>query len=35
VATHASAYNDLITSWPAIVEASHRTGHVRTQMDLV
>ena len=34
-AEHARAYNDLITSWPAIVEASHRTGHVRTQMDLV
>lgn len=34
-AEHARAYNDLITSWPAIVEASHRVGHVRTQMDLV
>jgi len=34
-AEHARAYNELITSWPAIVEASHRTGHVRTQMDLV
>jgi putative DNA methylase len=34
-AEHARPYNELITSWPAIVEASHRTGHVRTQMDLV
>lgn len=34
-AEHARPYNELITSWPAIVEASHHTGHVRTQMDLV
>ena len=34
-AEHARAYNELITSWPAIVDASHRVGHVRTQMDLV
>lgn len=34
-AEHARSYNELIMSWPAIVEASHRTGHVRTQIDLV
>ncbi len=34
-AEQAGAYNELITSWPAIVEASHGVGHVRTQMELV
>lgn len=34
-AEHARAYNELITSWPAIVDASHSIGHVRTQMELV
>ncbi|MDP3151460.1 MAG: DUF1156 domain-containing protein [Archangium sp.] len=34
-AEQARPYNELITSWPAIVEASHGVGHVGTQMDLV
>lgn len=34
-AEHARQYNDLITSWPAIVEASQKAGHVRTQLDLL
>lgn len=34
-AEHARAYNELITSWPAIVEASNRVGHVRTQIGLL
>jgi putative DNA methylase len=28
-------YNDLITSWPAIVEASAKVGHVGTQLGLL
>ena len=28
-------YNDLITSWPAIVEASEKVGHVGTQLALL
>jgi putative DNA methylase len=28
-------YNDLITSWPAIVEASEKVGHVGTQLGLL
>jgi putative DNA methylase len=34
-AEQARAYNELIMSWPAIVDASHGVGHVRTQMELV
>lgn len=34
-AEQAGAYNELIMSWPAIVDASHGVGHVGTQMDLV
>jgi putative DNA methylase len=34
-AEQAGPYNELITSWPAIVDASHGVGHVGTQMDLV
>ena len=30
----ARAYNELITSWPAIVSASHETGHSGTQTEL-
>ena len=28
-------YNELITSWPAIVEASRKAGLIRTQLDLL
>ena len=31
----ARSYNDLITSWPAIVEQSHTVGHKGTQLELV
>ena len=34
-AEEARAYNDLITSWPAIVEESHKVGHTGTQLELV
>jgi putative DNA methylase len=34
-AEEARAYNDLITSWPAIVEQSHKVGHTGTQLELV
>jgi putative DNA methylase len=34
-AEEARAYNDLITSWPAIVEESHKVGHKGTQLDLL
>jgi putative DNA methylase len=30
-AEEALAYNELITSWPSIVEESHKVGHVGTQ----
>lgn len=33
-AEEARAYNELITSWPAIVAASHEVGHVGTQQML-
>ena len=33
-AEEARAYNELITSWPAIVAASHEVGHVGTQQAL-
>ena len=33
-AEHARAYNELITSWPAIVEASTRAGQEHAQLDL-
>src|SRR5690606_11030966 len=31
----ARPYNELITSWPAIVEESHKVGHKGTQLDLI
>lgn len=34
-AEEARPYNELITSWPAIVEESHKAGHKGTQLDLV
>ena len=34
-AEEARAYNELITSWPAIVEESHKIGHAGTQLELV
>jgi putative DNA methylase len=34
-AEEARLYNELITSWPAIVEESHRVGHKGTQLDLL
>ena len=34
-AEEARAYNELITSWPAIVEESHKVGHKGTQLDLI
>lgn len=34
-AEQARAYNELITSWPAIVEQSQKAGPVGTQLDLV
>jgi putative DNA methylase len=34
-ADQARAYNELITSWPAIVEASRSAGIVGTQMELI
>ncbi len=33
-AEDARAYNDLITSWPAIVQESHKVGHTGTQLEL-
>ena len=33
-ADDARAYNELITAWPAIVSASHKTGHRGTQTEL-
>jgi putative DNA methylase len=30
----ARAYNELVASWPAIVEESHKVGHVGTQLEL-
>jgi len=33
-AEEARAYNELIASWPAIVEASHHIGHVNEQQGL-
>lgn len=33
-ADDARAYNELITAWPAIVSASHETGHSGTQTEL-
>ncbi|TWI63148.1 putative DNA methylase [Desulfobotulus alkaliphilus] len=32
-AEEAQAYNELITSWPAILQESHRIGHSGTQME--
>ena len=34
-AEQARAYNELVASWPAIVDASHAVGHVGTQLGLV
>jgi putative DNA methylase len=34
-AEEARLYNELITSWPAIVEESHKAGHKGTQLDLL
>lgn len=34
-AEEARLYNELITSWPAIVEESHRVGHRGTQLQLI
>ncbi|WP_373974155.1 DUF1156 domain-containing protein [Chitinibacter sp. SCUT-21] len=33
-AEEARSYNELVTSWPAIVAASHEVGHVETQPEL-
>lgn len=33
-AEEAQAYNELITSWPTILEESHRIGHRRTQTEI-
>jgi putative DNA methylase len=34
-ADEARAYNELVTSWPAIVEASHEAGHKGEQIRLL
>jgi putative DNA methylase len=34
-ADEARAYNELVTSWPAIVEESQKTGHRGTQLELL
>lgn len=34
-AEEARPYNELITSWPAIVEESHKVGHKGAQLDLL
>jgi putative DNA methylase len=34
-AEEARLYNELITSWPAIVDESHKVGHRGTQLDLL
>jgi putative DNA methylase len=34
-AEEARPYNELITSWPAIVDESHKVGHKGTQLDLI
>jgi putative DNA methylase len=34
-AEEARSYNELVTSWPAIVEESHKKGHKGAQLDLL